>query len=70
MTDLGYEVFCHICGRPWHELSPEVVFVYGEGVWECFDEAACFGRRAAAERSSVWDSLYRAAALMDEAARP
>jgi len=40
---------CHICGRQWHEQSPEVRFIYAEGVWECFEEGACL-ERAALER--------------------
>jgi hypothetical protein len=45
----GYEVFCHICGKPWHEQSPEVRYIYSEALWECFEEGACF-ERAALER--------------------
>jgi hypothetical protein len=47
--ELGYEVFCHICGHQHHEQSPEVRFIYGEGVWECFEEAACLSRAATME---------------------
>jgi len=49
VSPLGYEVFCHICGRQWHEQSSEVRFIYAEGVWECFEEGACL-ERAALER--------------------
>lgn len=39
---------CKICGKVWDVRDPGVRFVYLEGVWECFDESACFGRRAIA----------------------
>jgi hypothetical protein len=42
----GYDVFCHICGQSWMEQDPGVRFVQGDGVWECSEESACFGRRA------------------------
>lgn len=47
--ELGYAVFCHICGCQHREQSPEVRFIYGEGVWECFEEAACLERAATME---------------------
>jgi hypothetical protein len=46
---ISYRVFCHICGRGWDEQDPGVRYRYGDGVWECFDEAACFTRRAERE---------------------
>jgi hypothetical protein len=45
----GYQVFCRICGKPYHEQDPEVVFIYTDHVWVCFEEGACF-ERAALER--------------------
>ena len=45
-SELGYEVFCHICGKPYHEQDPEVRFIYTDHVWECFDESACLERAA------------------------
>jgi hypothetical protein len=49
VSELGYEVFCHICGKPYLEQDPEVRFIYTDHVWECFDEPACL-ERAALER--------------------
>ena len=49
MSPIGYEIFCHICGKPYHEQDPEVRRIWTEGVWECFNESACF-ERAALER--------------------
>ena len=46
---IGYVVFCHICGKSYHEQDPEVRWIQTDGVWECFDEGACF-ERAALER--------------------
>jgi hypothetical protein len=46
LTLTQYEVFCHMCGAAYLEQDPEVRFIYAEGVWECFDEAACFARMA------------------------
>lgn len=48
-SELGYEVFCHICGKPYHEQDPLVRFLQVPHVWECFDESACL-ERAALER--------------------
>ena len=46
---IHYIVFCHICGWGYDEQDPRVRFIYGDGAWECFDEAECFDRRAATE---------------------
>ena len=43
----GYVVFCDVCGHGWDEQDPGVMFVQTDHVWTCFDEAACFERRAA-----------------------
>jgi len=46
-ASLQYDVFCHICGWRYLEQDPAVRFIHAEHVWECADEAECFGRRAA-----------------------
>ena len=43
----GHLVYCNICGRAWDERNPDVRYIYMDMVWECADESACFGRRAA-----------------------
>jgi hypothetical protein len=44
-----YTVYCHICGHGWLEQDPGVRFRFVDHVWECYDEAMCFERRAMAE---------------------
>lgn len=39
------DVFCEICGYRWDSRDPGVQFIHGDGLWECHDEAQCFGRR-------------------------
>lgn len=48
---MQYEVFCHNCNARYLEQDPDVIFVYGDEVWECADEAACAEQRAAQERT-------------------
>ena len=38
--------YCSVCGKEWDMRDPEVRYLYGDGGWECRDEAACFTRRA------------------------
>jgi hypothetical protein len=40
------DVWCEICGHQWDSRDPGVRYIYGDGRWECYDEAQCFGRRA------------------------
>lgn len=42
-------MYCGICGKEWDSLDPGVRYRYGDAVWECYDEEACFGRRAGEE---------------------
>jgi alpha-D-ribose 1-methylphosphonate 5-phosphate C-P lyase len=46
---IAYDVFCNICGHKWSEQDPGVTFIYGDHVWECFDEAMCAERKAMTE---------------------
>ena len=39
-------VFCTICGHCWDSRDPGVRYLYGDCVWECADEGACFERKA------------------------
>ncbi len=41
------EAFCEVCGRSWAEDDPGVTYDRLTDTWQCFDEAACLGRRAA-----------------------
>lgn len=39
------DVFCEICDKRWDARDPSVRYIFGDGRWECHDEAACFERR-------------------------
>lgn len=70
---------CAICDKTWDTLDPGVRFIYGDGRWECWDEAACFKRRSLQRDLDVsdlwwmqrgldaaWAAVDRAAALLGE----
>jgi hypothetical protein len=40
------DAYCHICGQSWHQQDPGVRYIHGDGAYECYDEPACFTRRA------------------------
>jgi hypothetical protein len=40
------DAWCHICGQSWHQQDPGVRYIHGDGAYECYDEPACFDRRA------------------------
>ena len=40
------DVFCDICGHRYHMTDPAITLHPGPQ-WECADESACAGRRAA-----------------------
>ena len=41
-------VRCHICGKRYSYLDPNVIPLAIDRAWSCADESACFERRAAA----------------------
>ncbi|HXZ73023.1 MAG TPA: hypothetical protein VEH31_19415 [Streptosporangiaceae bacterium] len=43
------DAYCSICGRQWDIRDPGVRRIWGDDAWECYDEPACFDRRALAE---------------------
>jgi len=46
MAWISYIVTCHRCGWQYEEQDPRVRFIQTDHVWECYDEAECFDRKA------------------------
>jgi hypothetical protein len=37
----AYDVWCHRCDRRWRENDEGVIYLHGDGVWECYSEIVC-----------------------------